>query len=333
MLSGMDVFRTPDDRFEGLPGYDFEPQYTEVDGLRLHHVEEGGGRPIVCFHGEPTWAYLYRKMLGPLVEGGYRVICPDYAGFGRSDKPTDRGWYTYDRHLELVGAQLEGLDLSDAVVVVQDWGGPIGLRWAVENADRVGALAILNTGIFTGRVSKGFMAWRDFAEKNPDLPVGFVIQGATTSELPDDVVAAYDAPFPTAESKAGAAQFPLLVPTEEDAPGAPEMREVAEALGRWDKPALIAFSDGDPVFPFPRAGERFVGGNAGELQIGREGDEERVVDGSAVLHCERESGVQVRQRRGHGNREAAQLVVGVPGVVGRQDGAVMLRSNDVRNFD
>jgi haloalkane dehalogenase len=270
----MDVFRTPDERFEGLPGYELEPQYAEVDGLRLHYVDEspngtGGSsalpaeppritRPIVCFHGEPTWAFLYRKMLGPLVDGGHRVICPDYAGFGRSDKPTDRGWYTYDRHLELVGAVLEGLDLSDAVVVVQDWGGPIGLRWAVENADRVGALVILNTGIFTGRVSRGFMAWREFAEKNPDLPVGFVIQGGTTSELPEDVVAAYEAPFPTSESKAGAAQFPLLVPTEEDAPGAAEMREIADALGRWEKPALIAFSDSDPVFPFPRAGERFV---------------------------------------------------------------------------
>ena len=150
------------------------------------------------------------------------------------------------------------MDLSDAVVVVQDWGGPIGLRWAVENADRVGALVILNTGLFTGRVSKGFMAWRAFAEKNPDLPVGFVIQGGTATELPDEVVAAYEAPFPTAESKAGAAQFPLLVPTGDDQPGAAEMRAVADELSRWQKPALVAFSDQDPVFPYPKAGERFV---------------------------------------------------------------------------
>jgi len=190
----VDVFRTPDERFEGLPGYDFEPHYSEVDGLRLHYVDEGEGRPVVSFHGEPTWAYLYRKMLGPLVEGGHRVICPDYPGFGRSDKPTDRGWYTYDRHVKLVTALLNGLDLSDATVVVQDWGGPIGLRWAVENADQVGALVILNTGIFTGHVSKGFLAWRDFAEKNPDLPIGFVIQGATTTELPDEVLAGYRRP-------------------------------------------------------------------------------------------------------------------------------------------
>jgi len=262
----VDAYRTPDERFADLPGYAFEPNYAEFDGLRLHYLDEspggdngaGHGRPIVCFHGEPTWAYLYRKMLPPLTAAGHRVICPDYAGFGRSDKPTDRGWYSYDRHLELVSALLEGLDLSDALVVVQDWGGPIGLRWTVENADRVGALAILNTGLFTGRVSKGFLAWRDFAEKNPDLPVGFVIQGGTTTELSDEIVAAYEAPFPNAESKAGAAQFPLLVPTGDDEPGAAEMRTVADELTRWDKPALVAFSDNDPVFPYPKGGDRFV---------------------------------------------------------------------------
>jgi haloalkane dehalogenase len=254
----MDVFRTPDERFENLPGYDFEPHYADVDGLRMHYLDEGAGDPIVCFHGEPTWAYLYRKMLPPLVAGGHRVVCPDYAGFGRSDKPTERGWYTYDRHTEYVSALLAPLDLRDATVVVQDWGGPIGLRWAVENSDRVARLAILNTGLFTGRVSKGFMAWRDFAERNPDLPVGFVVGGATATDVPRDVVAAYEAPFPTPDSKAGAAQFPLLVPTSDEHTGADVMRDVADALSRWDKPALVAFSDQDPVFPFPRAGEAFT---------------------------------------------------------------------------
>jgi haloalkane dehalogenase len=270
----VDVFRTPEERFAGLPGYDFEPHYLDLDGLRLHYLDEGDngvmrGRsageaeerpvsPVVCFHGEPTWAYLYRKMVPPLVAGGHRVICPDYAGFGRSDKPTDRGWYSYDRHTELVSKLVAELDLSGAAVVVQDWGGPIGLRWAVENPDRVAALVILNTGLFTGRVSKGFLAWRDFAERNPDLPVGFVIQGATASKVPDDVVDAYEAPFPSPESKAGPAQFPLLVPTEDGQPGAETMRAVADELTRWQKPALVAFSDQDPVFPYPRGGERFV---------------------------------------------------------------------------
>jgi haloalkane dehalogenase len=254
----MDVFRTPDERFENLPGYDFDPHYTEFDGLRLHYVDEGSGDPVVCFHGEPTWAYLYRKLVPPLVAGGQRVICPDYAGFGRSDKPTDQGWYTYDRHVDLVTRVLDELDVRNATAVVQDWGGPIGLRWAVENADRVGRLVILNTGLFTGRVSKGFMAWRDFAVRNPDLPVGFVVGGATATDVPENVVAAYEAPFPTPESKAGAAQFPLIVPTSDEMAGAAEMREVSDALSRWDKPVLVAFSDGDPVFPFPRSGGVFT---------------------------------------------------------------------------
>lgn len=255
-----EVFRTPDSRFEHLPGYDFAPHYLEVDGLRMHYLDEGprDGSPIVCFHGEPSWAYLYRKMLSPLVAAGHRVIVPDYAGFGRSDKPTDRRWYTFDRHSELVAKVLGALDLQNTTVVVQDWGGPIGLRWAVENAASVAALMIMNTGLFTGRVSKGFLAWRNFAEKNPDLPVGVVIQGATTTPLSDDIVAAYDAPFPTVESKAGAAQFPLLVPTGEDDPGAKEMGAISDALSRWNKPALVAFSDSDQVFPYPKSGQVFA---------------------------------------------------------------------------
>lgn len=254
-----EVFRTPDTRFENLPGYDFTPHYLEVDGLRMHYLDEGprDGSPVVCFHGEPSWAFLYRKMLPPLVAAGRRVIVPDYAGFGRSDKPTDRRWYSFDRHSELVAKVLGALELEQATVVVQDWGGPIGLRWAVEHEPQVGALMLMNTGLFTGRVSKGFMAWRNFAEKNPDLPVGFVIQSATTTELPDEIVAAYDAPFPTPESKAGAAQFPLLVPIEEDAPGAARMLEITDQLSRWNKPALVAFSDSDPVFPYPKSGELF----------------------------------------------------------------------------
>ncbi len=254
-----EVFRTPDERFQDLPGYDFAPNYVEVDGLRLHYLDEGPetGRPIVCFHGEPSWSYLYRKMIGPFVDAGHRVIVPDLAGFGRSDKPTDRRWYTYDRHSELTSQVLGSLGLRDAIVVVQDWGGAIGLRWAVDNADHVAALSISNTGLFTGRVSKGFLAWRAFAEKNPDLPVGFVIQGATATEVPEDVIAAYEAPFPNVESKAGAAQFPLLVPTAEDAVGAAVMRAVADQLSRWQKPALVAFSDQDRIFPYPKAGEVF----------------------------------------------------------------------------
>jgi haloalkane dehalogenase len=253
-----DVFRTPDERFEKLAGYRYEPHYVEVDGLRLHHLDEGSGPTVLCFHGEPTWSYLYRHVLDRLAAAGHRVVCPDFVGFGRSDKPTNQAWYTYERHVEHIARHLAQVELSDVTVVVQDWGGPIGLRWAVEHAEQVGRLVIMNTGLFTGRVSKGFMAWREFAERTPDLPIGMIMQGATTTELSPTVLVGYEAPFPTSESKAGAQRFPLLVPLTAEDPGVPEMLEVQELLSRWEKPALIAFSDNDPVFPYPQAGEQFT---------------------------------------------------------------------------
>ena len=208
---------------------------------------------MLCFHGEPSWSYLYRHMLETLVASGHRVVCPDLVGFGRSDKPTDQGFYTYDRHVDLVSAHLGRLDLDDVTVVVQDWGGPIGLRWATENPDRVGRLVILNTGLFTGRVSKGFMAWRDFAERTPDLPIGRIIQGATTTELAPEIVAAYEAPFPNPESKAGAQRFPLLVPLSETDTGAAEMAAVRERLAKLAEAGPGRLLRRRSGLPLPRA--------------------------------------------------------------------------------
>jgi haloalkane dehalogenase len=260
----VDIFRTPDERFEALPGFAFEPHYIELDGdldgLRMHHLDEGTGPPIVLLHGEPTWSYLYRKMIGPL-SGSHRVIAPDFIGFGRSDKPTDINWYTYDRHVDSLVQLLDQLDLRDVTLVVQDWGGPIGLRVAVEHPESFSRLVILNTGIMRpgpGWPTPAFLQWRAFAESNPDLPIGFLIQASTVSEVPPDVIAAYEAPWPNAESKAGAASFPLLVPLSADEPGAREMVATGDALTTWGTPVLVAFSDSDPIFP-QSAGERMAG--------------------------------------------------------------------------
>src|SRR4051794_22850575 len=193
--TGMDVFRTPDERFDGLPDFDFEPHYREVDGLRLAHLDVGEGQPVVFFHGEPTWSYLWRKVIPPVRDAGFRCIAPDHAGFGRSDKPTDIGWYSYDRHVELAAALLADLDLRDATVVVHDWGGPIGLRLAAEHPDRIARMVIMDTGLFTGeqKMSDSWVAFRDFVERTEDLPISFLVKGACARGMDDDVAAAYDA--------------------------------------------------------------------------------------------------------------------------------------------
>ncbi|MFL5833576.1 MAG: haloalkane dehalogenase [Solirubrobacterales bacterium] len=253
----VDAFRTPEEMLEGLPDYPFESRYREVGGLRLAHLDEGEGDPVVFFHGEPTWSFLWRKVIPPVRDAGYRCIAPDYAGFGRSDKPTDLGWYTYDRHVELMTALLEELDLRNATAVVHDWGGPIGLRLAVENPDRISRLVIMETGPFTGhqKMSDAWLAFRDFVRNSEDVPVGFLVKGGCKEDPGDEVIAAYDAPYPEPAAKAGARAFPLILPTEADAPGAAEGKRVADALRDDERPALVLWADSDPVLPFS-VGER-----------------------------------------------------------------------------
>jgi haloalkane dehalogenase len=247
-----EIFRTPDERFEGLPGYDFEPHYVQHGDLRLHYVDTDPthpGEPVVFMHGEPTWSYLWRKVIPPVRDAGFRCIAPDLPGFGRSDKPTDMGWYSYDAHVEAIGALLAELDPRGVTMVVHDWGGPIGLRIAVEHPDHIARIVILDTGLFTGRqrMSDAWIAFRDFVARTEDLPIGFLVKGACARDMPHDVFSAYEAPFPNAESKAGARAFPLMLPTSPDMPGAEAGQRVLDALPGLDIPKLVLWADKDPI--------------------------------------------------------------------------------------
>jgi haloalkane dehalogenase len=213
----------------------------------------------VFFHGEPTWSFLWRKVIPPVRDAGFRCIAPDLAGFGRSDKPMDFDWYTYDKHVEVMAPLLEDLDLRDATFVVHDWGGPVGLRLAVEHPDRVSRLVILDTGLFTGhqRMSDAWNLFRDFVERTDDLPIGFLVQGACKTPPPPEVIAAYDAPFPSTAAKAGARAFPLMIPHDPGLPAAIAGQRVFEALKQDTRPKLFLWADSDPVLPLS-TGQRFA---------------------------------------------------------------------------
>jgi haloalkane dehalogenase len=240
----MDAYRTPDERFEGLPDFP---------------VEEGDGPPVVMLHGEPTWSFLWRKVLPPVRDAGYRVILPDLAGFGRSDKPTAFDWYSYDRHVEYAATLFEDLDLRDATVVVHDWGGPIGLRIAVEQPDRVRRMVVTDTGLFTGhqRMSDAWRTFRDFVARTEDLPISLLVRNACKTDPGDEIAAAYDAPFPEPRAKQGTRAFPLMLPTEPTAPGAEAGQRVLEALKEDTRPKLVLWADSDPIISL-KTGERFA---------------------------------------------------------------------------
>lgn len=243
------TLRTPEERFENLPDFPFKPRYVTINDIRVHYVDEGRGEVVLCLHGEPTWSYLYRKMILPLAQR-YRVICMDFPGFGRSDKLVNLEEYTYSMFFDTLVEFISSLDLQNITLVCQDWGGLIGLRMAGTHSHRFARLVIMNTGLPSGRrVNEAFTNWRNFVEKTPDLPIEVVITTGVyqSDKLTPETIAAYEAPFPDASYKMGARAWPLLVPIRPEDTVAQEMLNARKELGQWKKPALVMFSDQDPI--------------------------------------------------------------------------------------
>lgn len=249
--TGVEYLRTPDERFADLPDFGYEPTYTDLDGLRMAHVEVGpaDGPVVLLLHGEPTWSFLYRRMIPPLVEAGYRCVAPDLIGFGRSDKPVERSAYTYNGHVAWLHQFLAAVDLPPATMFAQDWGGLIGLRVAAEDPDRFQRIAIGNTGLPVGRsLGPGFDAWLNASQNMAFMDAGQLLQRATQARQLDEAeMDAYRAPFPDEAYMAGARQFPTLVPITPEHGGVAENLEAWRMLEGWDKPFLTIWCPDDPV--------------------------------------------------------------------------------------
>jgi haloalkane dehalogenase len=261
-----EAFRTPDERFEGLPDFDFEPHYREVDGLRLAHLDVGDGPPIVMLHGEPAWSFVWRRVIPPLVDAGYRCIAPDHAGCGRSDKPSDLDWYSMERHVAFAGSLLDDLDLDDVTLVLHDWGGPIGLTLALARPDQIARAVVLDTALDprTLWMSESWVEFRNFVEQNEDFPVGWMMRATCVTDPGDDVIAAYDAPFLGPESKVAMRALPLTVPQTDETPD--EVRAMLEALKADARPIRVIWGESDNFLTLT-TGERFA------ASIGRQIDE------------------------------------------------------------
>ncbi len=254
----MEIIRTPDERFENLAGYDFRPNYLHVNGLRLHYVDEGtvASETILLMHGEPSWAFLYRHMIPPLVESGFRVIAPDLIGFGRSDKPMKQADHSYQKHVEWIASWMKTINLKNITMFCQDWGSLIGLRVAIENKERFKRIILANGGLPTGeqRMNEAFLRWREFSRNSRQFKIERIIQGGTVTKLTKKVLQGYAAPFPDDSYMAGARIMPSLVPISTDDPEHEANKRAIEEYKKWDIPFLTAFSDKDPI---TRGGEKF----------------------------------------------------------------------------
>ena len=254
----MKLLSTPEERFENLPDFTFDPHFIKVDGINIHYLDEGNKQAevILLMHGEPSWCFLYRHMIPILVKAGFRIIAPDLVGFGRSDKPTEQNDHTYLKHVDWMTKWLKLLDLRNITLFCQDWGSLIGLRLAIENHDRFNRIVLSNGGLPTGeqRMSEAFTNWREFSRNSPSFDIKFILQGATTTKLSKEVLSGYDAPFPDDSFKAGARILPSLVPISTDDPEHENNKKAIEKFKHWEKPFLTAFSDKDPI---TRGGDRF----------------------------------------------------------------------------